>query len=40
MARASAFKITFALLLAAQGLAFAWFLVPAKRGTGSRAAFH
>jgi MFS family permease len=39
MARASAFKITFALLLAAQGLAFAWFLVPAKRGTGSRAAF-
>ncbi len=31
MARASAFRITFALLLAAQALAFAWFLVPVKR---------
>ena len=29
--RADAFRLTFAMLLAAQGLAFAWFLVPVKR---------
>ena len=32
MARADAFKATFAVLLVAQVLAFAWFLVPVKRG--------
>jgi len=31
MARADAFRATFAALLAAQGLAFAWYLVPVKR---------
>ena len=31
MARANGFRVTFAALLAAQGLAFAWFLVPVKR---------
>jgi len=29
--RADAFRFTFAMLLAAQGLAFAWFLLPVKR---------
>lgn len=36
MARANAFRLTFAVLLAAQGLAFAWFLLPVKRVNGSR----
>jgi len=31
LARADAFRFTFALLLAAQALAFAWFLLPVKR---------
>ncbi|MFZ4479336.1 MAG: MFS transporter [Rhodoferax sp.] len=35
LARADAFRITFALLLAAQALAFGWFLVPAKAATWS-----
>jgi len=37
MALASAFRVTFAVLVAAQGLAFAWFLVPVKRVNWSRA---
>jgi hypothetical protein len=37
MALASAFRVTFAVLVAAQGLAFAWFLVPVKRVDWSRA---
>lgn len=36
MARPDAFRVTFAALLAAQGLAFAWFLVPVKRANWSR----
>ena len=35
MGRVAAFRITFAALLAAQTLAFAWFLVPEKREQGS-----
>ena len=31
MTRADAFRTTFSALLVAQVLAFAWFLVPAKR---------
>jgi hypothetical protein len=31
LARPNAFRVTFAALLAAQGLAFAWFLVPVIR---------
>jgi hypothetical protein len=31
MARSEAFRLTFAVLLVAQALAFAWFLVPVKR---------
>jgi len=30
MTRANAFRVTFAMLLAAQALSFAWFLVPIK----------
>ncbi len=37
MARAEAFRLTFAALLATQALAFAWFLVPVQRVNGSRA---
>ncbi|MBK5204996.1 MAG: hypothetical protein JJD98_06185, partial [Polaromonas sp.] len=36
MARPDAFRVTFAALLAVQGLAFAWFLVPVKRVNRSR----
>lgn len=37
MARAEAFRLTFAALLAAQALAFVWFLLPVPRVNGLRA---
>jgi predicted MFS family arabinose efflux permease len=39
MVRADAFRLSFALLLAAQGLAFGWFLLPANRTQESDGEF-
>jgi len=35
MSRTDAFRLTFAVLLAAQALAYGWFLLPSARDHGS-----